>query len=295
MDEVRDISALNLIVFTPERWNEVQRFQKLHSSTYQFNRWTDAALRGVTGHFYKALRLRNLAKRLSPFLIEDAKELHEKGYTPNVRSVELAAVIETIFCELYSSLDCTRQVIGGIYGRLPGIPDKSTWKLFKNAEEGKIDDRVPKEIRDSFRDALYWVKGLHDIRSTVVHTDIGNCHLDHSTGLIRYIHSELGTENKTFVTNDVFQEIQSYLDQVDIFLGRVFKELNLTLKDNEVRQVCGLFGGRIYARYVRPSEARDFHSGRCDSYKWFEVEENPDCPFMNSCEAYKRAKQNAND
>ena len=82
--------------------------------------------------------------------------------------------------------------------------------------------------------------------------------------------------------------VTSLRDHVSDFLGRVFRELNQNLEDSEAWQMCGIFYGRIYHRLVRPSKAVDFHSGRCGAYEWFELEENPTCPFVDSCDAYKR-------
>jgi hypothetical protein len=41
--------------------------------------------------------------------------LTKLGYSKATRSKELAAIIDTLFCELYSVVDCTRTVIGAIY------------------------------------------------------------------------------------------------------------------------------------------------------------------------------------
>jgi hypothetical protein len=78
---------------------------------------------------------------------------------------------------------------------------------------------------------------------------------------------------------------------VNVFLGEIFRFLNSELVDDEVWQLCGIFSGRIYSRFVSPKDANDFNSGKCDAYKWFEKEDNPTCPFVDSCEAYKRVKR----
>jgi hypothetical protein len=60
------------------------------------------------------------------------------------------------------------------------------------------------------------------------------------------------------------------------------------LEDKETEHLCGIFHHRAYQRFVSPGEARDFNSGRCKSYEWFEKEEQPTCPLSDQCGAYVR-------
>lgn len=50
--------------------------------------------------------------------------------------------------------------------------------------------------------------------------------------------------------------------------------------------MCGMVEGRLLHRYVDPSKPLDFNSGRCGSWIWFELPENPTCPFKEFCGAY---------
>ena len=94
------------------------------------------------------------------------------------------------------------------------------------------------------------------------------------------------TDKTALVSEDVFSYVDVLETQINRFLGRVFRCLNDTLSDDEVRQICGVFGGRLYTRYVRPGEAVDFDSGRCDAFRWFEKPDNPTCPLKDDCGAY---------
>jgi len=96
--------------------------------------------------------------------------------------------------------------------------------------------------------------------------------------------------NKCLIIEDAFERIETFKREVNSFEGMIFGVLNQTLKDEEVFQVCGFFGGRAYSRFVRLSDAVDFDSGRCDALRWFEKEGNPRCPFADNCGAYQRAK-----
>jgi hypothetical protein len=90
---------------------------------------------------------------------------------------------------------------------------------------------------------------------------------------ISYSHGGLGTRTHAYRIDDIFREMSTYEDKLNHFLGRLFHTLNATLEDEETQQFCGIFNGRIYERFVTPSEARDFNSGRYKSYEWFEEEE----------------------
>ena len=132
----------NLIMFIPERWGQLERFTHLCSGTFKFTPTTQKALSGASNHFRKALTFKNLAVKLIPNLDIDEKELEAHGYSSAQNSRELSGVIEGIILELYSSIDCTRKVIHEIYEKYRGIPD-STRKLFQNAFDDKIDERIP--------------------------------------------------------------------------------------------------------------------------------------------------------
>ncbi len=278
------------VSFYPPKWGEVDRFSHFYSTTYKLGERLAGILRGVAGHFHKAIILEELARSIAPDLRKDREELSAKGYSGNKNGARLATVIETIFSELYSSVDCARQIVGGIYHGYQGIPD-STRKCFQNAAEGKLDPKLPEPIRDAFAKAS-WFHKLRKLRDAVTHSDVGSCYLDESSGKTRYINSAIKEDdNKCLIIEDVFERIESFKKDVNSFEGKVFRVLNQTLKDDETFQICGFFNGRVYSRFVRPSEAIDFNSGRCDALSWFEKEGNPRCPCTDNCGAYKKANE----
>ncbi len=275
-------------MFAPDRWGELEKFSQFYSSTYRFNHHTRRALSGATNHFHKVMTLFNFAQRIKANLEEDNKEIEQHGYTPAIRGKELSAIIETIFLDLYSSIDCTRQVIYFIFKNYRGVSE-STRTLFENASKDKIDERVPKSIRMALKNAP-WYNEFRKIRDELTHSDIGSCHLDRNTGKVFYMHSGLGTVSKSLVIEDIFEKLSSLIKGVDLFLEQVYHSLNSQLVDKEVGQMCGIFDGRIYSRFVKPSEAKDFDSGKCEAFQWFEKDENPTCPFVDNCGAYKNLK-----
>ncbi len=277
-----------LIYFAPDQWSEVRKFSMFNSPTYDLGRLGFKALGAVQGHFQKAQILRNLAHRLAPTLVEDREEVDKQGYTLAIRSQELAGVVEAVFDELYSTVDTTREALKPLYGNCRGYTSKSTRKLFKAAADGKLDERIPENIRQALADAERdWVSNLREIRDEITHWDVGSCFM-HDDGRISYSHGGLGTPTRAYSMEDVMEEIQKYEAAVENFLNIIFGTLNATLEDEETEQFCGIFNYRVYERFVSPREARDFDSGRCKSYEWFEDDDKPTCPLTDRCGAYGR-------
>ncbi|NJD54536.1 MAG: hypothetical protein FIB07_16955 [Candidatus Methanoperedens sp.] len=281
----------NVIIFAPDKWGEVLKFRHFAAPTYNLPLYANAALIGIDGHFEKYTILMKIGQGLAPKLIEDYEELTKQGYSKATRSKELASIIDTLFCELYSAADCTRTVIGAIYGKFQNVPTNSTSRLFENAGKNMIDKRVPLEIRNALKEGQNdWFPRLKEIRDAINHFGIGSC--SEHNGKISYYHDRLGkTIYNVLVTDDAFQEVSKYADNVNKFLGRVFHCLNLTLKDIETIQICGIFGSLVYQRSVSPIEARDFHSGKCKSFESFEKGLMPTCPSIKSCGAYPHVSE----
>ncbi len=282
----------NVILFYPEKWGEVTKFRHFFHSTYKFNPTVHSALGGVEGHFQKYSILIRLADHLVPNLVEDKEELEKHGQSDCLRSKELAAIIETLFCELYSAVDCARQVVGGVYGKYQGIPSNSTSKLFQNASDNKLDARIPIEIINELKIAnTDWFPELRRIRNKVIHSDVGSC--AEQDGKIVYWNNHL-IEEKSNVIEDSLNEIRKYAEKVNKTLGIIFRSLNSTLANKEMIVFCGIFDGLVYERIVESGKVKDFNSGICKSYKWFEKEDRKTCPFSNICGAYKLVLEQRN-
>jgi len=273
-----------LITFAPEQWGQLDRFQRFYPKTYAFDFHTQKAVGGAANHLRKAWILCNVTKERVGLLEEDHKQFQSCGYTPANRAKELSALVETVILELYSVVDCTRKVVTFIYRDYKGVA-QSTHKFFQRARDGKIDEAVPQVIRDTFAFAD-WYSDFRRMRDELTHADIGSCNQNTQTGKVAYFHLGLGDKQKALVIDDIFSYLDNLFEQVNVFLGRIFAYLNGTLSNSASLQICGFFGGRVYTRYVKPQEAKDFNSGRCDAYKWFEKEGNPPCPFMSQCKAY---------
>ncbi len=276
-------------VFAPEKWGQGERFTKFYSGTFNyFDNWEKKAVTGAINHFTKAMVLKTLSAKVKPNLEIDLQQLEKNGYTKAENSKELSAIIETIFTELYSSIDCMTTIVFAVFKKCRGLP-KSTRNMFKNIRNGKVCNDFPEALRSAFQEAI-WFDQLRSIRDELTHSDLGQCHLDKNTGLVTYIHTGLKRSGKSLVIDDIFQKVDFFFEEVNKFLGRVFFYLNSLLKNEPIPQICGFFFGRVYERHVIPSLATDFNSGTCDSHRWFDLPANPKCPFADSCGAYASAK-----
>jgi hypothetical protein len=281
-----DQANCTVIIFSPRNWGSLQRFEHFYPTTYSFDRNTQYAIKGAANHFYKALHLFNLAKEFSPRLNEDNAELEKNGYTDSVRSNELSALVEAIILEFYSSIDCTRHIVTTIYKNHRGVK-QSTRKFFQAAFKGTVAETVPLDIREAFKTAG-WYPGLRRIRDSLTHSDIGSCRLDKTTQSVSYMHAGLGDNKRAFVIKDIFEYMDTLNAQINQFTGKVFNCLNGTLLDKELLQMCGIFNGFAYSRFVKPSDAVDFNSGRCNP--WFDSSSIACCPFADKCTAYKNKR-----
>ena len=273
---------------------EVDQFINFYPTTHNFNRRTTSCVNGIASHFRKAHVLVALAKRIRPGLVQDNKQVESEGFSPATNGRELTPVIETILFELYASIDCTATLLSALYGKLPGIPSKSTSRLFTNAVAGKFDPRFPKSLLDALVQAAPWVAALGNFRDTVSHTDTGFCHLDSQTGAVVYMNPAMGTPDRAHVVKDIFAEIERYVSLVNNMHGVVFRYLNTQLEDVESPLLCGLYLGRAYTRLARRSEATSFNAGRCQAHIWFEKEEHRRCPLAEECGAYSACQLNEN-
>lgn len=274
-----------VVRFAPEWWGQIDRFSSFYFLTAKPANIDRQAIEGVANHFHKANRLLRVAETIAPRIDEDENELQDKGFTSGMRSLEFTAVVESAVTALYSSVDCARKTLNIVYPKAQGLPE-STRKLFQNSVKDKIDDSIPQPIRSALKGAN-WFLPLRVLRDALTHTNTGSCHRDRETGEIRYFSDAVKPISGKGYVDDFMHYLMSVRDEINRFLGVVFLELNKSLDDSEVWQMCGTFFGRIYHRFVRASEAVDFNSGRCGAYEWFEKEENPTCPFVKSCGAYQ--------
>ncbi len=272
--------------FAPEQWGQIDLFTTFFASSFPDARPVERrAVTGVGNHFKKAIVLRALSKRIASSLAIDNQQLSENGYTPAKHATELAAVVENVFTELYSSVDCARKVLSA---RFPvrGMPD-STRKAFARAHAGKFDGLLPDSLLAAIKEAS-WYEQLRILRDELTHSDIGSVHQDQKTGRVFYMHIGLGTGERAFIIDDLFARMDADIQAVNQFLGVLFLHLNALLTVAPTVQLCGLHQGKALIREIRPEPTLTFDSGKCLAVAWIEVDDKPTCPLL--CGAYWRAK-----
>ncbi|MGJ4748441.1 hypothetical protein ACQV5M_18925, partial [Leptospira sp. SA-E8] len=141
--------------FVPEQWGELEIFSKFYVGTYRLNNDARKALSGVSSHIRKASILFDLAKKLLPNLALDESQLRNRGFTPAANSQEFSAVVEGVFLELYSAVDCSRKVIVATHRNHRRLPD-STRKLMRRAKEGNMDPEFPRPLTDAMKAATWY-------------------------------------------------------------------------------------------------------------------------------------------
>jgi hypothetical protein len=272
-------------VFAPEQWGEVDRFISLHSETYKLADRDKRAVGGVCSHFEKAIAFQERVLSLRPGLEVDRDELNKRGYTPASNAREMSSMFEAAVTELYSSLDCAVKVIRAIYAKSSRRFPDSTRKLFANFE------KVTGTFLTLSRRCSEPPPGtpeLMRLRDELTHLSTGLCNLDDKTGVVNYMHVGMKTNGNAYIIEDAFVWLADYVVKIDTFLGALFRFLNSTLKATPTPQVCGFVEGRILMRYLNPTEPLTFDNGQCLAYQWFELPENPTCPFVEACGAYKK-------
>jgi hypothetical protein len=273
--------------YAPELWGQVDVFVHFYAGTHEFNKDAKKAIAGVTNHFKKARLLRELATKLAPNLDLDLQQLNSHGYTPAANASEFSAVVEGVFLELYSTIDCTRKVLVSLYRRTRKIPD-STRKLFQRTRDGELGSDFPDALKEAFL-AATWYEELLAIRDELTHSDIGSCRLDSISRLISYSHRGVSTHGAPLEIPDVFGKLDELISGVNAFSGLIFNYLNLQLKPHTIDQLCGIFFGRAYMRKLPLEGVIDFNTGTCQSQTWFNRETQYRCPFADVCGAYARA------
>ncbi|MBS0296160.1 MAG: hypothetical protein JSR45_07600 [Proteobacteria bacterium] len=274
-------------MFAPEYWGTAERFSKLYQHSYAFRGAEQRAVSGVCAHFDKAITLRSLAEKLAPNLDLDEAEFAEKGFTPAANSRELSAVVEAVILELYAVVDCTAQVLKAAYPSVRGFK-KSVRGLFSDFE--KFGEGFPESLKDALR-AVTWYDELRFLRDELTHLTPGACHRDRDRRIVSYMHPGIMRGDRALILDDIFAWVDAAIANVNGFTGLVFAHLNTTLKPTPVQQICGVFAFRIFMRAVNPTEPLTFNSGTCISHQWFELPENPSCPFAPDCGAYARRGQ----
>jgi len=278
------VIAPALRLFAPELWGEVDRFRHFYATTYLFVDRDARAVQGVGAHFEKSYRLIRLAERLHPNLQLDEVHLNERGFTSAENAAELATIIEAAILELYATIDCTAKVLRAIYGAGTRGWKESTRSMFQNVD--KLTGSFPGPLKPIISGASWYYELLH-LRDELTHLATGWVRGGSPNEPVAYSHRGLKAGGLPLEIEDIFGWLTAMFGAVNAFLGNIFHFLNTTLKYTPVMEPCGMVEGRMLMRQLWPVNPIDFNSGACISWVWFELPDNPTCPFKDQCGAYR--------
>ncbi|MFM0034004.1 hypothetical protein [Paraburkholderia strydomiana] len=277
-----------LLHFNPAGWTPAGRFKQFLGPPFHNSGKIKLALQTIVDHTRKYQVLASLANRLLPTLAEDVAELHANGHTAASRSSEFAAVVETLVCELYSTLDGLRDALFWLFDDVSGLQRKSTEQLFLRAKKRAYGTNFPAEIQNSLAEAYdAWFSDLRLLRTAFTHGALGSCHYSTDTGLVSYMNQNIGERH----IPDIVKRTSQFAEAVFRQQAFVFEQLYARLDQQEQEQFCGFFKGRGYSRVVAPVPNIDWQSGRCHSRNWFDAQPEFRCPLASECQAYARASE----
>jgi hypothetical protein len=278
------------VVFRPELWTNVERFQMFIGEPFPDIGNLRIGTKAVSDHLEKFKVLAGLANRLARDLELDHSELEARGYSSAVHSKEYAAIVESLITTLYSVLDGLRQALYGAYRKVQRIQNSSNERMFNLATDQKYGAGFPESIRTVLADAnSTWFPEFRRIRTELTHRELGTCHWDPKTGTIVYMHGGLGSASKAHVIDDFPKALSDWYAKVYELVQCVFRLLGDQLTSVERSVVCGFYRGRVYERKVALTADMTFHSGACLSRSWFDKSGEVDrCPVRGSCGAYSR-------
>lgn len=276
-----------LLRFAPDVWSAPGRFKNFLGAPYHVTEDLQKAIQSCIDHTHKYEVLASLANRIHPTLVEDIEELETNGYTPANRASEYAAVIEAMVCELYSVLDGIRYSIYWLFHGCRGVQKKSTSQLFSRAADDGYGAQFPEEVRKLLSSAYVdWFFSLRRLRTAFTHGGLGSCHMDKKTGVVSYMNTSLGTQERAHVIDDIVSVVSCIATSVFTLQQELFEYLYSGLEQVESMQFCGIFKGRMYMRKVFPASDLNRGSGKCASSDWFSVERDFFCPLASQCPAY---------
>ncbi len=259
----------------------------------ELSRGTDA----VVAHEEKFALLARVANQISGMIADDEKELDSTGFTEATMSRSFAALFETLVAEQYSMLDGLRRAVFGVFGGVRGFQNKKTSLFFRRATDGQYQRPPAGHLGESFFADLIsglaaadatWFPLLREIRVRTTHGDVGSCYRDGATGKTSYRHWRGQSVGKHVSIDDAISWMNNVHSKSFGLAKSFFDACFALLEPTEHEIACGMFQGRAYMRFVRPSSSLSFDDGRCLSRGWFEKEPGLECPMCGKCGAHNR-------
>jgi hypothetical protein len=272
-----------LLVFAPDEWDAVDRFGKFKYAPLEGNKIFKRGISATSDHLAKFRVLAEIGNELIGGFDLDRQEMNEKGHTHAKYSRQFAAIAECCVNELYAALDGIRDVIYAVYSSIKGVQKKSTSKLFSKAKDNKYGKDFPAELNSLLAESHdNWFLLLRKYRIEFTHGSLGSCRRDDNTGKVSYMHSGLGTEERSLVIDDFVAYINEVYKSTLQLQHNVFEFFYTTLPLEATITLCGFYTGLGYMRSIDPVLPLTRHSGTCLS-----VDYATPCPIRERCGAYK--------
>jgi len=293
---MRVVSDTFALTFAPERWSFCEKFHHFMGPPYAANKELRKGTATINSHFRRYDHIADLANGVMGTLREDIAELDATGMSHAVRFKEFALLSETMYCELYSCLDGLRRSVFGIYGKVRGVQNSSTEKLFRLAHERKYETGFPEDLRTRLAEAwTTWFPGIREIRTEVTHGEVGSCHLDQQSKTISYFQHGLHDGTRVRIVEDVVSDLNTLRETIYKLIDEVFMSWYQQLEYSERTIPCGIWHGRFYQRVVGPELNLNLGSGKCESVNWFRKDLVNACPLRETCGAYAHREQHVQE
>ena len=278
-----------LIYFNPGNWSELKKFKFFVDKPYERNHFLNKGLQTSLSHLDKCENLVKLANNLIKGIDIDEQELNDRGFTSATYSKMVAALFETIVCELFSVLDGVNLSIFGLFKGVEKIQRKSVEKMFKRAFKNDYGEPFPKEVNSVLSKAYHkWYMDLKEMRVEFTHGEVGS--VNKVDDRIDYFHTSLSDSN---VIHDIVSIINSHTENVVNLINEIFGYFYSQLEGVTKEIPCGFYQGRVYQRTVGPEVNLTFNSGKCLSKIWFDENQIFKCPMRTQCGAYENAGEKA--
>ena len=278
------------LAFAPEHWTKPGLFLAFVGPPFRVSRQLNDAVRSCVEHIRKFQTLATLVADLQPTLALDRDELERDGHTQAHRSRQFTALIEVMFCELYSTLDGVRYTVLALYRKCRGVQERSTSKLFSRAAARDYGPEFPEEIRLVLAAAHEsWFPELRRLRTAFTHGGLGSCMLSQDRHSISYMNPSLGDEATAHVIPDIVSHLNHLASATFAIVDAVFSYLYGRLEPEPKPHLCGVYKHRMYMREVTAELNLSQASGRCMSRSWFDSDPDHRCPVADRCQAYARS------
>ena len=124
--------------FAPKHWSKLQTLRVMLGAPLPTTRDAYEGLDICLHHQNKVTTFARLAQRVVPNLPKDREELDQTGASRNEYATEFGVLIESMLCEMYSSLDGLGLFLCAVFPKARRLQHKSNERLFRLAKREPV-------------------------------------------------------------------------------------------------------------------------------------------------------------